>query len=199
MKKARNSVLFRSFYEAVQEIPDKEDQLEAWQAYGAYCFEGKSYSGKSKWVKLIMKTTVPNIDAANKRYDAAVKNGKKGGRPPENQNNNQNENQNDNQNENHDIDKEKDKENDKDIDKDIEEENERRQGHPEVSIIANLAENKRMDAIEKPLTTQISDYMIQNHIEGINPADFYQEVIDGKIDPENWRVALLQRAKEGEK
>lgn len=77
----RDSIVFyKSFYEAIQNIP-KEEQLKLYNAIFEYSFTEKEPiidEGIAKAMFILIK---PNIDSANARYKASVENGKKGGRP----------------------------------------------------------------------------------------------------------------------
>ena len=76
-------IFYKSFYEAIKKIPE-EYQLEIYNAISSYCFDGKkpeNLSGVAEAMFILMK---PNIDSAEKRYNASVENGKKGGRPRKN-------------------------------------------------------------------------------------------------------------------
>ncbi len=78
-------VFYKSFYNAIKKLPE-EYQLEMYNAITYYCFEGKepeNLSGIAEAMFILMK---PNIDNAEKRYNASVENGKKGGRPKKNEN-----------------------------------------------------------------------------------------------------------------
>ena len=78
-------IFYKSFYDAIKKIPE-EYQLELYNALSEYCFEGKepeNISGIAEAMFILMK---PNIDSAEKRYNASVENGKKGGRPKKNKN-----------------------------------------------------------------------------------------------------------------
>ena len=80
-----SGVIYKSFVDAVQ-VLDAETQLEAYNAYYAYLFDGKDYCGDNTMVKAIMCMAKPYIDKAQNRYDAACENGKKGGAPKGNSN-----------------------------------------------------------------------------------------------------------------
>lgn len=77
-------VFYRSFYEAIQNIP-KEKQGEIYNAICEYALFGtepdESAGGFIKGMFTLMKE---NIDRAQSRYDSRVENGRKGGRPPKN-------------------------------------------------------------------------------------------------------------------
>ena len=77
----RDSIVFyRSFYEAIKEIP-LEEQGVVYNAIYGYALDGiePELSGIAKAIFLLVK---PQIDANNNRYE----NGKKGGKPKANQN-----------------------------------------------------------------------------------------------------------------
>ena len=76
-----SGVIYKSFVDAVR-VLDPETQLEAYNAYYAYLFDGEDYTGDNAMVKALMLMAKPSIDKAQNRYDAAVENGRKGGRPP---------------------------------------------------------------------------------------------------------------------
>ena len=72
-------VFYKSFYEAIKELPSK-NQLDIYNAiFQKYFYdEDILLKGISKG---IFNLIIPNVDSANKRYFANVENGKKGGRP----------------------------------------------------------------------------------------------------------------------
>ena len=72
-------VFYKSFFDAIEELPTKY-QAAVYTAVCRYSFYGEipELSGVAKALFIVMKA---NIDAAEKRYTAAVENGKKGGRP----------------------------------------------------------------------------------------------------------------------
>ena len=102
-------VFYKSFYEAIKELPSK-NQLDIYNAiFQKYFYEEDiSLKGISKG---IFNLIIPNVDSANKRYFANVENGKKGGRPKSelkpkqkvNDNDNDNVNEKDNVNDNENI------------------------------------------------------------------------------------------------
>lgn len=69
-------IFYRSFYEAIKEIPD-EEQIKVYKTISEYALNGSELeiSGISKAIFTLIK---PQIDANTKRYE----NGKKGGRKP---------------------------------------------------------------------------------------------------------------------
>jgi len=85
-----STIFYRSFYEALRELPPV-NQGEIYNAIFEYCFNDQTIelNGLSKTIFTLIK---PQLDANNKRFE----NGKKGGRPNQNEtkdkpNNNQNE------------------------------------------------------------------------------------------------------------
>ena len=72
-------VFYKSFYDAIEELPNKY-RAEVYAAVCRYSFYGEvpELSGVAKALFIVMRA---NIDASEKRYTAAVENGKKGGRP----------------------------------------------------------------------------------------------------------------------
>lgn len=73
-------VFYMSYYEAIKELPE-EYQIEMLDVIMDYAIKGKQPDTASAVVKAVFKAMKPNIDNAQKRYDASVENGKKGGRP----------------------------------------------------------------------------------------------------------------------
>ena len=81
MGKTDSIVFYRSFYEAIEEIEDKDTKLEIYQAIFKYGLDGEETKLKGT-AKAIFGLIKPQIDANFKKR----MNGKKGGRPPANQN-----------------------------------------------------------------------------------------------------------------
>ncbi len=72
-------VFFKSFFEAIEEIPAKY-QPDIYAAVCRYSLYGEipELTGVAKALFILMKA---NLDASEKKYIAAIENGKKGGRP----------------------------------------------------------------------------------------------------------------------
>lgn len=72
-------VFYKSFYDAIEALPVKY-RADVYAAVCRYSFYGEipELDGVPKALFIVMKA---NIDASEKRYTAAVENGKKGGRP----------------------------------------------------------------------------------------------------------------------
>ena len=81
MGKTDSIIFYRSFYEAIKEIEDKDTRLEIYQAIFKYGLDGEETELKGT-AKAIFGLIKPQIDA---NYIKRM-NGKKGGRPPANQN-----------------------------------------------------------------------------------------------------------------
>ena len=73
-------VFYKSFYDAIKKIPE-ECQLELYNAILSYSLEGIEPSNLSSIAEAMFILIRPNIDSSQKRYEASVSNGKKGGRP----------------------------------------------------------------------------------------------------------------------
>lgn len=81
-------VLFRTIVEAAKEM-EKDEALEMLLAYADYALgDTEEIVTNNKYIKLILNQVVPALNAAERRYQAAVENGikgkdagKKGGRP----------------------------------------------------------------------------------------------------------------------
>jgi len=74
-------VYLASFHEAIRPLQDN-DRLKVYDAvldYGIYDALPEELPAHLQGYFALMK---PNIDTAKNRYNAAVENGKKGGRPP---------------------------------------------------------------------------------------------------------------------
>lgn len=72
-------VFYRSFYEAIKNWSD-DIRLQCYDALTSYGLNG-TYESDNQVVNSLMSVFIPNIDAAQNRYDKAVENGKRGGRP----------------------------------------------------------------------------------------------------------------------
>lgn len=72
-------VFFKSFFDAIEELPAKY-QPDVYAAVCKYSLYGEipELTGVAKALFILMKA---NIDASEKKYIAAIENGKKGGRP----------------------------------------------------------------------------------------------------------------------
>lgn len=73
-------LIYGSFYEAMQILPDKE-RLQLYDSICSYSLYGTVPKLRSPLTASMFKLMQPNIDATARRYQIAVRNGKKGGRP----------------------------------------------------------------------------------------------------------------------
>lgn len=80
MKEKDSVVFYKSFYEAIKNIPDTE-QLKLYNAIFQYSFTSEEPNLEDGIAKAMFTLMKPNIDSANARYTASVENGKRGGRP----------------------------------------------------------------------------------------------------------------------
>ena len=103
----RNSFAFyRSFMDAIEEIPDQIQKAKAYKVIVEYGLNGiEPDANQDIIIKVLFKQAKPQIDTNNRRYDACVENGKKGaefgklgGRPRKENNPKQNPNDNPKQN-----------------------------------------------------------------------------------------------------
>lgn len=78
---ANGFVFLRSYYEAIQSLPD-EYRLELLDAVLQYAFQGQIPEELSPLIRCSFTLLVPNIDSGIRRYTACSENGRKGGRPP---------------------------------------------------------------------------------------------------------------------
>lgn len=76
-------VFLASYYEALRPIPDVE-RLALLDAILDFAFEGIEPQNLSPLLKGYFILLRPNIESGLRRYNAAVSNGKTGGRPPKN-------------------------------------------------------------------------------------------------------------------
>ena len=167
----RDSIVFyRSFYEAIKEIP-LEEQGVVYNAIYGYALDGiePELNGIAKAIFLLVK---PQIDANNNRYE----NGKKGGKPKANQretkaepkpnqdetetepNVNENENVNENVNEN------------------------------------DLKENTKRKVFAKPTVEEVKAYCVErkNNVDPDKFIDFYESKgwLIGKNPMKDWKACV---------
>ena len=74
-----------SFYEAMKILPDN-DRLQLYDGLCEYSLNGSEPETLSPMANSLFLLMRPNIDSSNKRYNASIENGKKGGAPKGNQN-----------------------------------------------------------------------------------------------------------------
>lgn len=71
-------VVFASTYEAAVSHLTLEQMGELFLKMGRYSLEGEDVHSENPMVDIILKMTIPNMEAAEKRHQAAIENGKKG-------------------------------------------------------------------------------------------------------------------------
>ena len=76
----QSTVFYETWYKTISKLPVKE-QLRAYQYIFDYSFYGAEPEEDKTSASLVFSMAKPNLDSAHKRYDTAVENGKKGGRP----------------------------------------------------------------------------------------------------------------------
>lgn len=179
-------VFYKSFYDAIKQIPE-EYQLELYNAILQYSLEGLEPSNLSNIASAIFILIKPNIDSAQKKYEASVSNGKKGGRPKKEPKKNltitqkkPNLNLNDNDDEDN-----NDNENDK------KEKNKKRKTFDDVFQENNFSEELEqtikdfMDmrkAIKKPMTTKALELLLRNLEKLTNLEEEKIEILNQSIE-----------------
>lgn len=73
----RSFVMYDSFLEAMKHLNDK-DFRECTMRIRDYALEGIEEESESPFVNIILEMAKPNLEAARRRYEACVENGKKG-------------------------------------------------------------------------------------------------------------------------
>lgn len=85
--KRESFVFYRSFLEAIEQIPGKLRKAQAYKVIVEYGLNGIEPKEPTDCVvKIIFTQAKPQIDASNKRHNNCVENGKKGGAPKGNTN-----------------------------------------------------------------------------------------------------------------
>lgn len=69
-------VVFASTYEAAKYL-SLEQKGELFEKLGAYSLEGKEVHSNNPMIDVILKMTIPNMDAAERRHQTAIENGAK--------------------------------------------------------------------------------------------------------------------------
>lgn len=81
-------VIYRSFREAADCLPDDKSRLKFWNMIFDFGFDGKMPEKEKSLEYGLFIASYKPIEKARNRYDAAVKNGKRGGRPKKDTENN---------------------------------------------------------------------------------------------------------------
>ena len=74
-------VIYESAYKAINYLPDEKLQLEAYKGLMEYGFYGVIPESENPFVNMVFVQAIPCMRSAAERYELAVENGKKGGRP----------------------------------------------------------------------------------------------------------------------
>lgn len=74
-------IIYESAYKAINYLPDDKLKLEAYQGLMEYGFYGVIPESDNPFVNMIFVQAIPSMRSASERYEKAVQNGKKGGRP----------------------------------------------------------------------------------------------------------------------
>jgi hypothetical protein len=83
MKYPRNTfVFYRSMWEAAECMPNQKAKLRYYEMVFAFGFDGKIPEKEKTVEYATFIASYKAIESACNRHDAAVENGKKGGRPP---------------------------------------------------------------------------------------------------------------------
>lgn len=78
---------YRSFFDAIEQIPEEFKKLRAYKVIVEYGLDGiEPQNNEDVVVKVLFVQAKPQIDANIKRYDSSVRNGRKGGAPKGNTN-----------------------------------------------------------------------------------------------------------------
>lgn len=198
-----NSFLFnKSYYEAIDCLEDEMQQLHLYKAIFSYVFR-KTTPQLTKAEQSIFILIKPNIDTSAKKYQAKVKNGKKGGAPKGNQNakksgNNLKQPKNNLKTSKNNIEKEKEKEkeNEKEIEKDLKDtsfsKKQRKKSCKSIDEVLNKITNidlktnlqefvKSRSSMKRPLTTYALELAIK-HLKEIAKTESEQiEIIKRSI------------------
>ena len=79
----QSTVFFESWHSSINMLPTEKEKLKAYRYILNYSFYKKLPEEQKSLAYIIFNIAKPSIDSAQKRYDTAVENGKKGGRPKE--------------------------------------------------------------------------------------------------------------------
>lgn len=81
MEKRKSFVVYDSFLDMIEIVPDKEDKLQLALAMLKYGLGREDMELDNPYLNAMFTGIKANIDAAQNRYDKAVESGKRGGRP----------------------------------------------------------------------------------------------------------------------
>ena len=81
--KKDSAIIYESVYKTIELIPDTELKWEAIKGIFRYGFYGEELNSDNPLVGMVYTSAFPSLRNAVERYERAVENGKKGGRPAE--------------------------------------------------------------------------------------------------------------------
>lgn len=190
MDKKESFVFYRSFYEALQNVP-KKHRAEVYEAVFAYAFDARqpSLTGVSRALWELIR---PQLDASQKRYENARKGaeyGKMGGRPKKKEENkkplkgyenktlNDNDNSNVNDNDNYNLN-----------------ENENENVNVNYSLPQTPSKGAESESVVTPSLSEIRDYCTERN-SNIDPEEFYDFYsskgwLIGKTPMKDWKAAF---------
>lgn len=190
MDKKESFVFYRSFYEALQNVP-KKHRAEVYEAVFAYAFDARqpSLTGVSRALWELIR---PQLDASQKRYENARKGaeyGKMGGRPKKKEENkkplkgyenktlNDNDNSNVNDNDNYNLN-----------------ENENENVNVNYSLPQTPSKGAESVGVVTPSLSEIRDYCTERN-SNIDPEEFYDFYsskgwLIGKTPMKDWKAAF---------
>lgn len=190
MDKKESFVFYRSFYEALQNVP-KKHRAEVYEAVFAYAFDARqpSLTGVSRALWELIR---PQLDASQKRYENARKGaeyGKMGGRPKKKEENkkplkgyenktlNDNDNSNVNDNDNYNLN-----------------ENENENVNVNYSLPQTPSKGAESGSVVTPSLSEIRDYCTERN-SNIDPEEFYDFYsskgwLIGKTPMKDWKAAF---------
>lgn len=184
--KRESFIFYKSFYDSIKELAPKE-QAQIYNAIFEYQFENKNPELKNV-CKSIFTLILPQLEANNKRYE----NGKRGGRPKQNQNETETKpKQNQNETENKPNDNDNVNVNEKDNDNNIyspASPAKAEQNIPYKEIIDYL--NFKLQSNYKDTTRKTRDLIKARYNENFKLDDF-KKVIDNKC--EEWLNTEMQK------
>lgn len=83
MSNKETMVIYESAYKAINYLPTVEMKWEAIEGLLKYGFYNVEPESDNPYINMVYTQAIPSMRSAKKRYDIAVENGKKGGRPTE--------------------------------------------------------------------------------------------------------------------
>lgn len=81
MTNKESMVIYESAYKAINYLPDVAMKWEAIEGLMKYGFYGEEPESDNPFINMVYVQAIPSMRSAKERYEKAVENGKKGGRP----------------------------------------------------------------------------------------------------------------------